>query len=125
MRLRRVAIALGVAGSAFLLASVAGFAVFGSDFPSVFYVLPIALVAAVVALVGAYVATGRAVRPPVVALLAGVAAFGYAVFVQLATRYAVAATRPALQVDVIVLLAGLAAVTVTAGVWYDEVRRAR
>lgn len=120
MRLRRPAIALGVGGTAFILATVAGFEVFGSDFPSVFQVLPIALVAAVVAAVVAGVATGRDLQPPVVGVLAGVAAFGYVVFLQLVTRYAIPATRRTLQVDLIVTLAALAAVVVTAGVWYDE-----
>lgn len=120
MRGRRPVIAIGVAATAFILATVAGFEVFGSDFPSVFYVLPIALVAAVLAAVGAGVLTGRDLQPPVHGVLAGVAAFGYAVFIQLATRYAVASTRRVLQVDVIVVVAALAALLATAGVWYRE-----
>lgn len=122
MELRRPAIAVGVGATAFILASVVGFEVFGADFPTVFIVLPIALVTAVVAMIVTGVATGRDLQPPVVGVLAGVAAFGYAVFLQLATRYSIPATRRALQVDVIVVIATLAAVLTAAGVWYDATR---
>lgn len=120
MRPRRPVVALGVGATAFLVAFVAGIELVGMDSPSLLTVLPIALVTAVVATIVAAVLTGRALDPSAVGLLAGVAAFGYAVFLQLATRYAVAATRRALQVEVIVLLAGVVAVLVAAGVRYDE-----
>ena len=120
MRPRRPVVALGVGATAFLVAFVAGIELVGMDSPSLLTVLPIALVTAVVATIVAAVLTGRTLDPSAVGLLAGVAAFGYAVFLQLATRYAVAATRRALQVEVIVLLAGVVAVLVAAGVRYDE-----
>lgn len=120
MRPRRPVVALGVGATAFLVAFVAGIELVGMDSPSLLTVLPNALVTAVVATIVAAVLTGRTLDPSAVGLLAGVAAFGYAVFLQLATRYAVAATRRALQVEVIVLLAGVVAVLVAAGVRYDE-----
>jgi len=120
MQPRRPAIAVGVGGTAFLVATVAGLEVIGADFPSLLYVLPIALATALVAIVVSYLATGRGLAPPAVGTLAGVAAFGYAVLFQLAVRSAVAATRRTLQVEVIALLAALAALGVAAGVWSDE-----
>jgi hypothetical protein len=120
MRPRRPVVAVGVGATAFLVAFVAGIELVGTDSPSLLTVLPIALLTAVVATIVAATLTGRALGPSAVGLLAGIAAFGYAVFLQLATRYAVAATRRALQVEVIVLLAGVVAVLVAAGVRYDE-----
>jgi hypothetical protein len=120
MRPRRPVVAVGVGATAFLVAFVAGIELVGTDSPSLLTVLPIALVTAVVATIVAAILTGRTLDPSAVGLLAGIAAFGYAVFLQLATRYAVAATRRALQVEVIVLLAGVVAALVAAGVRYDE-----
>jgi len=120
MDIRRPAIALGVGASAFILTSITGFEVVGSDFPSVFTVFPVAIGVAALAAVLTGVATGRGLRPPVVGGLAGVAAFGYAVFLQLGARYSVPATRRALQVDVMVVLALLAALLATAIVWYRD-----
>ena len=118
MRPRRPVVAVGIGATAFLVAFVAGIELVGTDSPSLLTVLPIALVTAVVATIVTAVLTGRTLDASVVGLLAGIAAFGYAVFLQLAIRYAATATRRALQVEVIVLLAGVVAVLVAAGVRY-------
>ena len=119
MRARRAVVAVGVGATAFLAAFVAGVEVVGSDVPSLLYVLPTAIVVAFVVTFVTFVAAGRALTPPV---LAGVAAFGYAVFLQTAVRYAIPATRRALQIDAMVLLATLAAILVAGAVRYDEAR---
>lgn len=124
MARHRLVIALGVGGTVLLLTSVVGFEVIGGDFPSVFYVLPIALLAAGAALAGTYVALGRSIDRRVASALAGVAAFAYAVLLLQAVRYAIAATRSSLPVGTIALL-GLATTIVVAGAswYYDAVPR--
>ena len=122
MRARRAIVAVGVGATAFLAALVAGVEVVGSDVPSLLYVLPTAIVVALVVATGTFLAAGRALAPPVLAGVAGVAAFGYAVFLQLAVRYAIPATRRALQADVIGLLATVAAILVAGAVRYDDAR---
>ena len=122
MRARRAVVAVGVGATAFLVALVAGVEVGGSDVPSLLSVLPIAVVVALIVATGTFIAAGRAPAPAVLGGLAGVAAFGYAVFLQLAVRYAVPATRRALQIDAMVLLATLAAILVAGVVRYDETR---
>ena len=122
MRARRAVVAVGVGATAFLAAVVAGVEVIGSDVPSLLSVLPIAVVVALVVATGTFLAAGRALAPAVLGGLAGVAAFGYAVFLQLAVRYAVPATRRALQIDAMVLLATVAAFIVAGVVRYDETR---
>ena len=122
MRTRRPIVAVGIGATAFLVAFVAGIELVGTDSPSLLTVLPIALVTAVVATIVAAVLTGRTLDPSAVGLLAGIAAFGYAVFLQLAVRYAVPATRRALQIDAMVLLATGAALLVAGVVRYDEAR---
>ena len=122
MRARRAVVAVGVGATGFIVAMVAGVEVIGSDVPSLLSVLPIAVVVALVVAIGTFLAAGRAPAPAVLGGLAGVAAFGYAVFLQLAVRYAVPATRRALQTDVIVLLATGAAFLVAGVVRYDESR---
>ena len=122
MRARRAVVAVGVGATAFLAAFVAGVEVVGSDVPSLLYVLPIAIVVALVVTSVTFIAAGRALAPPVLAGIAGVAAFGYAVFLQLSVRYAVPATRRALQIDAMVLLATLAAILVAGVVRYDQAR---
>jgi hypothetical protein len=122
MRARRAVVAVGVGVTAFLATLVAGVEVVGSDVPSLLSVLPIAVVVALVVATGAFLAAGRALAPAVLGGLAGVAAFGYAVFLQLAVRYAVPATRRALQIDAMVLLATVAAFIVAGVVRYDEAR---
>jgi hypothetical protein len=122
MRARRAIVAVGVGATAFLAALVAGVEVVGSDVPSLLYVLPTAIVVALVVATGTFLAAGRALAPAVLGGLAGVAAFGYAVFLQLAVRYGIPATRRALQIDAMVLLATLAAILVAGVVRYDETR---
>jgi hypothetical protein len=122
MRARRAVVAVGVGVTAFLATLVAGVEVVGSDVPSLLSVLPIAVVVALVVATGTFLAAGRALAPAVLGGLAGVAAFGYAVFLQLAVRYAVPATRRALQIDAMVLLATVAAFLVAGVVRYDEAR---
>ena len=122
MRARRAVVAVGVGVTAFLAALVAGVEVVGSDVPSLLYVLPTAIVVGLVVTSVTFVAAGRALTPPVLAGVAGVAAFGYAVFLQIAVRYAIPATRRALQIDAMVLLATLAAILVAGAVRYDEAR---
>ena len=122
MRARRAVVAVGVGATAFLVALVAGVEVVGSDVPSLLYVLPTAIVVALVVATGTFLAAGRALAPPVLGGVAGVAAFGYAVFLQLAVRYAIPATRRALQADVIGLLATVAAILVAGAVRYDDAR---
>jgi hypothetical protein len=119
MRIRRATIATGIGATAFVLVAVVGVEFIGSDVPSL-SILTIAVVAAVIAAVLGFLATGRGLEPPALGAVAGVAAFGYAVVLQLAVRYAVAATRTVLQPTVVVLFAALAAFVVNAGVWYQE-----
>ena len=120
MTLRRTIVSVGVGGTAFLLASVVGFEVFGGDFPSVFYVLPIALLAAVVAAGGGY----RVLRPTPGQLaqsgLTGVAAFSYSFFLLWFLRYSIAATRPFLSFDLIAILSAVAAVAVAVAAWISH-----
>lgn len=120
MTLRRTVVSIGVGGTAFLLASVAGFEVFGGDFPSVFYVLPIALLAAIIAAGGSY----RTLRPTPGQLaqsgLTGVAAFSYSFFLLWFVRYSIAATRSFLSFDLIAILSAVAAVVVAVAVWISQ-----
>jgi hypothetical protein len=120
MRARLAVVAIGVGATAFLATLVAGVEVVGYDVPSLLYVLPIAVVVALVVATGTFLAAVRALAPPVLGGVAGVAAFGYAVFLQLAVRYAVPATRRALQIDAMVLIATVAAFLVAGAVRYDE-----
>jgi hypothetical protein len=122
MRARRAVVAVGVGATAFLAALVAGVEVVGSDVPSLLSILPIGVVVALVVATGTFLAAGRALAPAVLGGLAGVAAFGYAVFFQLAVRYAVPGTRRALQIDAMILLAAVAAVLVAGVVRYEEAR---
>ena len=122
MRARRAVVAVGVGATAFLAALVVGVEVVGSDVPSLLSVLPIAVVVALVVATGTFLAAGRALAPAVLGGLAGVAAFGYGVFLQLAVRYTVPATRRALQIDAMVLIATVAAFLVAGAVRYDDAR---
>ena len=116
MRARRAVVAVGVGATAFLVAFVAGIELVGRDSPSLLTILPGALVTAVVATIGVAVFTGRELNGSVLGLLTGIATFGYAVFLQFGVRFAVPATRRALQLDVIGILAGLLAGLVAAGI---------
>jgi len=120
MRPRRPVVAVGVGATAFLVAFVAGIELVGTDSPSLLTILPIAVVVALVVATGTFLAAGRVSAPAVFGGLAGIAAFGYGVFLQLAVRYAVPATRRVLQIDAMVLLATVAAVLVAGGVRYHE-----
>lgn len=120
MARHRLVVALGVGGTVLLLTAVVGFEVIGGDFPSVFYVLPIALLTAGAALAGTYVALGRAIDRRVASALAGVAAFAYVVLLLQAVRYAIAATRSSLPVDTIALLALAVAFVVAGASWYYD-----
>jgi hypothetical protein len=116
MRARRAVVAVGVGATAFLVAFVAGIELVGRDSPSLLTILPGALVTAVVATIGVAVFTGRELDGSVLGLLTGIATFGYAVFAQFGVRFAVPATRRALQLDVIGILAGLLSGLVAAGI---------
>lgn len=114
MGLRRVVISIGVGASAFLVASVVGFEVFGADFPSVFYVLPIAIVAAIGGAYGAYRSLGPTSSRIVRSTLAGIAAFSFSWFLLWFVRYSIAATRAVLSFDLMlvssIVVAGVVAV---------------
>lgn len=97
-------VSFGVGGTAFLVASLLGFEVFGSDFPSVFYVLPIALLAAIGGAIGSYLALGAQPGQGVRSVLSGAAAVSYAFFSFWFVRYSIAATRAALSFDRIAAL---------------------
>jgi hypothetical protein len=91
--------------------------VFGSDFPSVFYVLPIALLAAIAAAIGSHLVLGSRPGRGVRSGLAGGAAVSYAFFSLWFVRYSIASTRAALSFDrIAVLSVGLGAAT-TALAW--------
>jgi hypothetical protein len=120
MELRRLVLSVGVGGTAFLIASVIGFTVFGGNFPSVFYVLPLALGSALAAAGGTYAALGSRRGRPVRALLTGTAAVGYSFFLLWFVRYSVAATRSALSFDMIALLSVAVAVVVAASAWRSQ-----
>lgn len=118
---RRSFVSLGVGGTAFLVASAIGFEVFGGDFPSIFYVLPIALLAMGVAAIGTYLYFGRRSRRVIRSGLTGVAAISYAFFALWFVRYAIASTRSVLSFDLIASISVVIAVIVTAVVWiYDQ-----
>jgi 4-amino-4-deoxy-L-arabinose transferase-like glycosyltransferase len=117
MAFRRFVLSVGVGAAGFLVASGIGFSVFGGDFPSVFYVLPLALASALVGAVGTYVVFGSPRPQPVRALLTGVAAFGYSVFVLWFVRYSIARTRNALSFDLIAIASVAVAVAVAALAW--------
>ena len=117
MSLRRAAIAVGVGGTAFLVASVVGFEVFGGDFPSVFYVLPIAILSWIVAAAGSYRALPTALSRPARSGLVGTAAFSYAFVIQWFVRYSVAATRSYLPFDLIAAVSAVVAIAVGVAAW--------
>lgn len=117
---RNALVSVGVGATAFLLAAVAGFEVFGGDFPSVFYVLPIALLAAIAATIGSFLALGSDPERAVRSGLTGAATFGYAVLALWFLRYAVASTRSLLSVDVIALVSVVVAAAVAALVWFSD-----
>lgn len=122
MRLRRIVVSIGVGGTAFLGASVIGFEVFGGDFPSAFYVLPIALLVAIVASGGTYRALAPNSPRSVRSGLTGLAAFSYSFFHLWFVRYAIAATRTHLPFDLIALLSVvLTAVVAALSWWYRPV----
>lgn len=120
MVLRRIGISIGVAGTAFLAASVVGFAIFGGDFPSVFYVLPIALATAFVVAGFSFFVLGSVRDRGVVSALAGAAAFGYSFFLLWFVRYSIAATRGFLSFDLVAVLGIAVAVGVAALAWISE-----
>ncbi|MEF8808020.1 hypothetical protein [Natronomonas sp.] len=120
MELRRLVLSVGVGGTAFLVASVIGFTVFGGDFPSVFYVLPLALGSALAAAGGTYVALGSRRGRPVRALLTGTAAVGYSFFLLWFVRYSIARTRGTLSFDLIAILSVAVAVVVAALAWRSQ-----
>ena len=117
MAVRRVLISLGVGATAFLLSSVVGFQVFGADFPSVFYVLPLALVATVLAVGASVLFLGSQPGIVVWTSLVGVAGFGYSVFFLLLVRYAVPPTRALLDSALILLISAVVAVGLAALAW--------
>lgn len=119
---KRALVSIGIGGTAVLIASVVGFAVVGSDFPSVFYVLPFALFAAILAAVGTYLAFGSELRREVQSGLTGAAALSYAFFSLWLIRYAIAPTRGVLSFGLIAGLSVLVAAAVAALAWvYDPV----
>lgn len=117
---KRALVSIGIGGTAVLIASVVGFAVVGSDFPSVFYVLPFALLAAIITAVGTYLAFGSELRREVRSGLTGMASFSYAYFALWFVRYSIAATREALSFGRIALLSVLVAAAVAAIVWFSD-----
>jgi hypothetical protein len=110
-------VSLGVGGTAFLAASVLGFELFGGEFPSVFYVLPIAFLAGIVAALGAFVILGARPGGGVRSALNGVAAIGYAFFLFWFVRYSIAPTRAVLSFDRIAVLAVCLGTAVAALSW--------
>ena len=110
-------VSFGVGGTAFLLASRLGFEVFGSDFPSVFYVLPIALLAAIGGAIGSYLALsiqpGRGTR----SVLGGVAAISYSFFLFWFIRYSIASARSVLSFDRIAVFSMVLGVVIAALTW--------
>jgi len=112
-------VSFGVGGTVFLVASLLSFEAFGGDFPSVFYVLPIALLAAIGGAVGSYLALsarpGRGVR----SVLGGVAAVSYAFFFGWFVRYSIAATRGVLSFDRIVVLSVAFGAAIAVLVWIN------
>lgn len=119
MSYRRL-VSLGVGGTAFLVASALGFEVFGSDFPSVFYVLPMALLAAIGGVVGSYLALGARPGRGVRSGLSGVAAVSYAFFLGWFVRYSVAVTRAPLSFDRIVFISVGLGIATAVLVWVYE-----
>jgi NADH:ubiquinone oxidoreductase subunit K len=117
MTVRRVVISVGAGGAVFLGASAIGFEVFGGDFPSVFYVLPIALAATIVAIGGAYFLLTPTSGRPVQSGLSGLAGFGYSFFLLWFIRYAIAATRSHLSFDLIPVVSSVIAVGVAIVAW--------
>ena len=117
MVLRRALIAIGAGGTTFLVVSALGFEVFGADFPSVFYVLPIAIAATVLAVAGSFSVLTPSASQPIQSSLSGIAAFGYAFFALWLVRYAIAAARPALPFDRIAVLSAVLAVVIGAVAW--------
>jgi len=115
--IRRVVISLGVGGTAFLIASVIGFQVFGADFPSVFYVLPIAIAALFVAAIGTYFTLGPQRKRPIRTVLVGVAAISYGFFFLWLVRYAIPPARGFLSFDLIGILGVLLGVILAVFVW--------
>lgn len=115
--LGRILVSAGVGGTAFLVASVVGFELFGSEFPSVFYVLPLALAATGVVAAGTYLGLragpGRGVR----SLVTGVAGFSYSFFFFWFVSYSIPATRDLLSFDVIAGLSAVLAVAVGVVAW--------
>jgi hypothetical protein len=81
-------------------------------------VVPIAVLTALVAMGLAIVAAGRTAAPLQQGALTGIAAFEYAMALEVALRTPVPATRRTLQLDVIGVLAVLAAVLAAANVRY-------
>ena len=110
-------VSLGVGGTAFLVASLLGFEVFGGDFPSVFYVLPIALLAAIGGAIGSYLALGARPGRGVRSVLNGVAAVGYGFVSLWFVRYSIAATRAALSFDRIAVISVVLGAVVAALAW--------
>ena len=113
----RLLVSLGVGGTAFLAASVLGFEVFGGEFPSVFYVLPIALLAGGIAAVGAFVILKSRPGLGVRSALSGIAAVGYAFFLLWFLRYSIAPTRTVLSFDRIAVLAVCLGTALAALAW--------
>jgi hypothetical protein len=113
-------VSFGVGGTAFLVAGVLGFEVFGSDFPSVFYVLPIALLAGAVAAIGAYYVLGSPPGRGVRSALTGIAAISYALFFFWLVRYSIASTRAVLSFDRIAVLSVAIGAAVAAFVWISR-----
>jgi hypothetical protein len=110
-------VSFGVGGTVFLVAGVLGFEVFGSDFPSVFYVLPIALLAGIGGAIGAYYMLGSRPGRGVRSALTGIAAISYVLFFLWFVRYSIASTRAVLSFDRIAVLSVALGAAVAAFVW--------
>lgn len=117
MTVRRAAVSIGVGGTAFLVAGAVGFEIFGVDFPSVFYVLPIALIAAIAAAAGAYLGLTSTPSRTVESGLVGAAALSYSSFLLWFVRYSIAATRGFLSFELIGLLGGVIAIGFAVAAW--------
>lgn len=120
MKGRRVVVAAGAGLTAFLLAPVAAYEILGSDVPTAFVVLPVALLVGGGAAAGAAVVLSRGPTRTARSGLVGAAGFGYAFLLLMLSRYAVATTRSVLPTDVLVVTALVVGVAAAAVAWWQH-----
>lgn len=112
MMIKKIIISFGWGGTAFFIASIIGFEIFGGDFPSVFFVHPIALFVAVIGGIMTHHFLSPTSSRTLQSTAGGIATFPYIYLLLWFVRYAIPSTRDILSFDLIAMISIAAVVLV-------------